>query len=75
MENISIGYCTGCDKPVVYLKWREERVVIAVGCKDCGHEIIFDLEAMYSALVDEEMTQEQKYEKLLREFVPKGKPS
>lgn len=71
---VSIGSCCNCNKPIVYLKWRDERVVIVVGCKDCEQEIIFDLEEMYALLVGDETT-ENAYERLLREFKPKGKPS
>ena len=68
----AIGSCCNCNKPIVYLKWREEKVVIVVWCKDCNNEIIFDLEKMYSALVGDD---EDECTRILQNFVPKGKPS
>lgn len=66
----SEGSCNRCKKILVFLKWREERVVIVVACSNCRAEVIFDLEEMYAQIVEE-----PTFEEILRDFNPRGKPS
>ena len=49
---IARGSCPDCEKPVVYLRWIEDKRKIAVKCPHCGEELLFDLDAMVKALGD-----------------------
>lgn len=67
------GQCCTCQKPLVFLKWREDRLVIVVFCEECQDEVNFDFKRMLDSLTAD--PNEPDYEQMLRDFVPKGRPS
>ena len=68
---VAMGSCCTCKKQLVFLRVKENRVIVVVGCPNCREEMQFDLHAMVDALFNETVDHEQ----MLRDFNPKGKPS